>query len=337
VTPHFGETEIGTGDRGSGRMERLSDPGTPTVATVLVTGSAGFIGTHCIAALVDHERALGRAAVVRTAARRPSGTAGHEVVDLLEPGAPRALVERVRPTHLLHLAWTTGEGYGTDPANDAWRRATLELLDAFGRADGRRAVLVGSCAEYAWDTGPCSEAITPLRPASPYGVAKAATWESARVIADAHRISVAWARPFWLYGPGERAGRLVPDACRALLRGERFHCSGTQRRDFVHVRDVAAALVSLLAADADGAFDIASGVPVGVAEVVRTLAELVGRPDLVTLVADLPGTVAEVVGAPGRLTTELGWAPLVGIREGLAEVIDLSRRVTPGRTPRRTP
>ncbi len=105
-------------------------------------------------------------------------------------------------------------------------------------------MLAGTCAEYEWGgPGPCVEGRTPLRPATLYGVAKDATRAVVEAAAGELGIAVAWGRIFFLYGPGEDERRLVASVARALARGERAATSaGTQRRDFMHVADVGAAL-----------------------------------------------------------------------------------------------
>lgn len=149
---------------------------------VLVTGAGGFIGRHCLTALADRADEIHALSERPQSAGSPAGsceTAGEvrwHQADLLDRGSVEALLDSVRPSHLLHLAWFSGhrEIYSS-PENNRWVRASLGLLAAFQGRGGKRAVFTGSCAEYDWSEGLCSEHETPLRPASVYGASKVST------------------------------------------------------------------------------------------------------------------------------------------------------------------
>ena len=172
----------------------------------------------------------------------------------------------VEPEVLLHLAWYVEPGrFWTAPENVRWVEASLALLRAFAGAGGRRAVVAGTSAEYDWHAvgARCNEQRTPLRPATLYGAAKHALHTVAAPYAEQAGFELAWGRIFFVYGPGEPEGRLVPSVGRALLAGRRVPTTrGDQVRDFMHVEDVAAAFAALADADATGAVNVASGDPV---------------------------------------------------------------------------
>ncbi len=80
------------------------------------------------------------------------------MADLLDGRETEAVLSRVQPTHLLHFAWYTVPGrYWTAPDNLRWTEASLRLLRAFEAHGGRRVVMAGTCAEYDWRYGYCSE------------------------------------------------------------------------------------------------------------------------------------------------------------------------------------
>src|SRR5205085_8625551 len=124
----------------------------------------------------------------------------------------------------------------TAPENVRWVEASLALLRAFAEAGGRRAVLAGTCAEYDWGAGDevLNERNTPLRPDTLYGAAKHGLHVVGAAQAAQVGFELAWGRVFFLYGPGEAPGRLVPAVARALLAGEPAKTTaGTQVRDFL--------------------------------------------------------------------------------------------------------
>ncbi len=284
---------------------------------VLVTGATGLVGRHATAALTA------RGFRVHGLARKG---AEHEV-DLFDGEAVRACLETVRPSHLLHLAWITEPGrYWTAPENLEWQSASLDLVRAFHAAGGRRAVIAGSCAEYDWETlpdAPIDEGFA-CRPASLYGSAKHALRVAIAAFARPRELSYAWGRIFYVYGGPEPEQRLVPSVARALLAGEEAKCgSGTGRRDFIEARDVGAAFAALIDSEIEGPCNVASGESHTIAEVAQTIAELVGRPELLRLggLADRPGEPATLVADIARLREEAGFALAVPLREGLAEAV----------------
>jgi nucleoside-diphosphate-sugar epimerase len=294
------------------------------VKRVLLTGATGFIGSHCIRPLLD------RGYEVHAVSRAGEGHGDLEGVvwhagDLLEKGAARAVVERVRPTHLLHLAWYVVPGkLIAAPENYDWVTASLELVRRFAEAGGKRLAVCGSGYEYDWSYGYCIEGLTPCVPDTVYGACKHALHEMVRAYAATSALSAAWPRVFFLYGPREHPQRLVASVVRALLRGEPAPCShGRQVRDYLHVQDVANGLVAVLDSNLEGAVNVSSGEAVTLREIVLAVARLVGRPELLRLGA-VPARANDaplVVGARGRVA-ESGWRPCHDLESGLRHTID---------------
>jgi nucleoside-diphosphate-sugar epimerase len=306
------------------------------VSRVLVTGGAGFIGRRMLPLLLaaGHE-------VHASSSREEApeeGEVGEEEVqwhraDLLNPDATAALIKEARPQRLLHLAWYTQHGrFWQAPENLAWTEASIRLWRAFAESEGaERFVGVGSCAEYEWSEPVLREESTPLRPASLYGVCKDSTRRVIEAASVRAALSFAWGRVFFIYGPEEASGRLVPSVAEALAEGRPARSSdGEQIRDFLHVDDAARALAALLDCEVPGAVNIGSGEGVRVRKVVETLGRLAGRPELVELGA-LPRPEedpAEIVAEARRLREEVGWAPQIELEAGLASTMEraLTRR-----------
>ncbi len=295
---------------------------------VLLTGASGFIGRHCLTLLQakDYEvHAVSTKPVVPVINETGSNVYWHQA-DLLNPQSTEELLAEVRPTHLLHLAWyTVPREYWTSTENLSWVQGSLALFQSFVKYGGERAVVAGTCAEYDWDSDCCSETTTALAPTTLYGSCKHALQLILSAFAAQQGLSLAWGRIFFLYGPNEDPARLVASVIQSLLKGQIAPCtSGQQVRDFLYVKDVADAFVSLLVSPATGPINIASGVPVTLREVVEEIGRQFGRPDLIQFGAlpDRANDPACLVADITRLREELGWRPNYELTMGLARTIE---------------
>ncbi|WP_353942414.1 NAD-dependent epimerase/dehydratase family protein [Streptomyces sp. HUAS MG91] len=330
---------------------------------VLVTGGAGFIGSHVVEALA----ARGHEPVVLDVRQDPSA----DVRD--EEAVARALdgVDAV-----CHQAAMVGLGTGFADAADYVSRndlGTAVLLTAMAAAGVRRLVLAGSMVVYgegryecprhgvvrpgprtvaALDAGQfepmcpdCGLELTPGlvtedAPADPrnvYATTKLAQEHLAAAWARATDGTAVSLRYHNVYGP--RMPRDTPYAGvaaffrSALARGEapRVFEDGRQRRDFVHVRDVAGANVTALEALGGGvapgaltAYNTGSGVPRTVGETARALADAHGGPVPVVTGEYRLGDVRHITADSARLRTELGWRPEVDFVAGMREFAAVS-------------
>jgi len=288
------------------------------LSRVLLTGATGFIGSQALLALSDAGHEVH--AVARRRGPERAGVIWHEL-DLL--GGCEVVAE-VQPEILVHLAWYAEHGrFWSAPENVRWVQASLALLQAFVAAGGRRAVLAGTCAEYEWSRDVYRED-APLAPATLYGAAKHGLHTIAAAYAEQVGLSLAWGRLFFLYGPDETPGRLVPALVRALLAGERAPMTaGMQRRDFMHVADAGAAFAALADAALTGPVNVASGAGVELRELASLIAAHTGGAQLLAL-GELPmreGEPPSLVADAGRLHDELGFRARWDLDAGLQETI----------------
>jgi nucleoside-diphosphate-sugar epimerase len=286
---------------------------------VLFTGARGFIGRRCLGPL--RARGFEIHAVSSQVDAGPDAT-WHRC-DLLDPAASAALLERVRPTHLLHLAWISDPAvFWHSPQSDAWVRCSEQLLRRFYALGGQRALSAGSCAEYAITDAPCHEERTPVDPASPYGRAKAAL--SSALAAVAGNRGWAWTRFFHPYGPGELSARFLPAVIDGLSRGAAVACThGRQVRDFIYLDDVAEACAALLECSTSGVFNVGTGEGRSLRAAAEEVAAQIGGAGLVRF-GERPAPAYDpllVVADIGRLQAATGWKPRVPFDEGIRRSI----------------
>jgi dTDP-L-rhamnose 4-epimerase len=322
---------------------------------VLVTGGAGFIGTHVVERL---------------------GLEGHQpvVFDLMPPDehvgdvrSPDALDTAMRDVDaVIHLAAKVGLGVdvGDLPAYaDVNVHGTASVLAAMARADVGRLVLASSMVVYGEGLGDCpvhglvspaprregelaagrfeapcpvcgkdlAPALVgedaPLDPRNAYAASKVAQEHFASSWARVTSGSVAALRYHNVYGPGLPADTPYAGVAAiflsALRRGEspQVNEDGGMRRDFVHVRDVAAATVAALEHERGmRAFNVGSGTPRTVGELADGLAAAVGGPAPVITGGYRLGDVRHVTADSSRVRAELNWAATVPFADGLAEL-----------------
>lgn len=288
---------------------------------ILVTGASGFIGRWTIPPL----RARGfDVHVLSVDDAHIPGTIVHQA-NIMDSRAVAEVVRTVRPSHLLHMAWNATPGvYWTTPENLDWVAASLHLYRRFAETGGLRAVIAGSCAEYDWSYPLLDEGATPCAPATLYGISKDAL---RRLLAEAARLggpAVAWGRIHFLYGPGEKSGRLVSALARAMLAGEPVDTTaGTQVRDFMHVGDVGAAFAAMCDCAVTGPVNIATGEARPLRDIIEIIANLAGRPDLPRIGArPTPAEEpARLDVAVARLRDEVGFRPRYTLEAGLADTL----------------
>lgn len=246
--------------------------------------------------------------------------------NLLARQETERLMAAIKPTHLLHFAWYAEPGkFWHSPENFLWLEATIALLRSFKKWGGHRAVMAGTCAEYDWNFGYCSEEITPCRPVTPYGVCKNALQEVLSAYALAENLSSAWGRIFFVYGPDEHPSRLVASVITSLLRGKTAPCThGNQVRDFLHVEDVASAFVALLGSTVEGAVNIGSGSAVALRDIITAIANSLNAHDKVIFGALAPAHLDPplLVADTRVLTGNIGWTPRYAIDTGLEQTIN---------------
>jgi len=295
---------------------------------VLVTGATGFIGRHSLPGLIARGYDVHAVGRMRPADLPPE--VHWRQSDLMDWASLGEMMREVKPTHLLHFAWYAVPGkYWTSPENLRWIQASLALACAFVEQGARRMTVAGTCAEYDWSRGHCSEFTTPLAPAMLYGASKHALRVALEAYCREAGVSMSWGRIFHTYGPHEQPVRLVASVIGSLLRGEVARCShGEQVRDFLYVEDLGDAFAALLDSSVEGPVNVASGSPVTVKEVVGQIADKLHCADRLQLGAlptapnDPPVLTADVT----RLTSEVGWRPTYGLSEGLDRTIEWFQR-----------
>ncbi|MBH0189867.1 MAG: NAD(P)-dependent oxidoreductase [Nitrospira sp.] len=257
--------------------------------TVLVTGATGFVGRQVLRTLAN--QGLPTRVVIRdgTEARLEALQGIDRVIttaDLFTEDAQWWANVCDGIDTIIHAAWYAEPGkYLHSPKNMDCVLGTLYMARGAAMAGVRRVVGLGTCLEYDVRQGLLTVE-TPLNPSTPYAGAKAAAYTALASWLPTQGVEFAWCRLFYLYGEGENERRLVPYLRAKLEVGEPAELtSGNQIRDFLDVREAGRMIVSVALGARQGAVNICSGVPITVRDFAHTIAEELGKRDLVRFAA----------------------------------------------------
>lgn len=301
----------------------------------LVTGAAGFIGSHLVERLLDADcQVVGvdcftdyyspalKWANLRAALRRP----GFRLLEVdLSQADWGAVLDGV--DYVFHLAAQPGvrAAWGSRFATYVQHNvlATQRLLEAAVDRSLRRLVFASSSSVYGNTADlPMRETSLPA-PASPYGVTKLAAEHLCHLYYESFGLPAVSLRYFTVYGPRQRPDMAFHRFIRSALAGQPItvYGDGRQTRDVTYVADVVSASVLAAARGVPGrVYNVGGGTQVSIADAVSLIGEIVGRAVQVEHRPAAPGDVRQT-SADCSAARALGFAPMVGLREGLeAEV-----------------
>lgn len=301
---------------------------------ILVTGGAGFIGSHLVDAFLDagHDVAVIDDLSSGSREQVPAGARFH-LADVRSEEAARIVADE-KPELLCHHAAQMNVRLSVDdPAFDADVNilGLLRVLEAARRAGTRRTIFASSGGTVYGDveTVPTPEE-HPTVPMCPYGVSKLTGEMYLEYYRHVHGMSYAALRYANVYGPRQNphgeAG-VVAIFARCLLAGQggRIYGDGLQTRDFLFVGDVVKANLVAASSDWCGAVNIGTGVETSVVELHARMRRLAGRDVLPEHAPAKDGEVRRSVLAAARAEAVLGWKPSVTLDEGLAATVDFFR------------
>jgi len=304
----------------------------------LVTGAAGFAGSHVVQALAGR----GKSIVAWSHSRQPpeevASLATWEQLDLLDRDAVRAAITRLKPAEVFHCA-------GASDVARSWKDtvtplainvlATHRLLDALGRTGSRcRVVIPGSATVYAPSSEPLREDSL-IAPASPYAVSKLAQEQLAIRAAHEDGIEVIVTRSFNHAGPRQSAAFAASNMARQVALIERGASEPVikvgnleAQRDLTDVRDVARAYVALMDRGTSSAvYNVCSGLAHSIRSVLDTL---VARARVAVRVETDPALlrptdIPVLLGDSARIRAATGWTPQISFDQTLDDLLNYWR------------
>jgi UDP-glucuronate 4-epimerase len=310
----------------------------------LVTGGAGFIGSHlvdrllaggarvlCIDDFNDYYDPQLKRANVAPHLEHPAYTLAEQ--DIRDAGAIRQLVAREHPEVIIHLAARAGvrpsleEPFLYETTNVA---GTLNLLDAAREVDLSKFVFGSSSSVYGLNTKvPFAEDDQLHNPASPYAATKIAGEALCNVYAHLYGFPVISLRFFTVYGPRQRPDLAIRKFAQRILAGESIDLfgDGSSSRDYTFVDDIVDGILS--AVSYEGAsheiFNLGNSNPIALRELVATIEEVVGSRAEKVWLPQQPGDVPITYADLTRSRAKLGYEPKITFSSGIRKVVDWLR------------
>jgi len=303
---------------------------------ILVTGGAGFIGSH----LVDAFLADGHEVVVLDSLWSHGGGRRENIpenvsfvhMDIRDDGIHRIFAE-FKPEIVAHYAAQHSVAIGSrDPKLDAGVNVVgmLNVLEAAVKAETRKVIFASSAATYGDTPSMPVDETSPQRPVSPYGITKMVTEHYLRFFKADHGLDYTVLRFGNVYGPRQdpngEAGVIAIFLGRFLAgEGIRIDWDGEQTRDYLYVGDVARVNLAALTGGSGETYVIGTGVPTSVNEIYRALVDVTGFAAPVTHAPRRPGDAREVYFNPAKALRELGWRAETSLLEGMRKTHEYFR------------
>ena len=294
---------------------------------VLVTGGAGFIGSHIADALVargDHVLVVDN--LSSGLRENLDSKIRFEQVDICDFSGLEGVFRNFKPEAVFHLAAHIDlrESF-KDPAHDAQNNivGSLNLLKMMSDFDTKKIVFssTGGAIYGEADKIPTLETYFAI-PASPYGISKLAVEHYLNVWQKLHGIEYVALRYANVYGPrqgGKGEAGVTAIFAKKMIKGEPIEIfgDGEQTRDYVYVADVVAANLAALEFDGSGVFNIATGVETNVNEIYGKLSQLLSYTAPANPAQAVRGEISRSALDVSKAKKELGWEPKVSLDSGL--------------------
>ena len=301
---------------------------------VLVTGGAGFIGSHTVDALLKDgtsvwvldDLSTGSLGNLRTWKKFKKFHFRHG--STLRTNVVEALIQKVDA--VIHLAAVVSPYYSVKKpkvVNEVNVTGTLNVLNAALKAKTQRVVFASSSSVYGDQTLLPITEDNPLHPITPYGASKLSGEKYCETYNRTYGLSTISLRYFNAYGERQRSNPysgVIAIFSKQLKRGLRpkIFGDGSQTRDFIHVSDIVRANLQALNAKASNAFNVGTGRPTSISELSCLLARLAGRPGVspeytVTRTGDIHDSYANVA----KVREALGFQAQVDLKDGLKTLV----------------
>jgi nucleoside-diphosphate-sugar epimerase len=302
---------------------------------ILITGAGGFIGRH----LLHQLQSFG--AQISTISRNHNNfpkEIEQFTIDIKDTSAINECLQNCQPDHIFHLAAFKERNESIQAFYSSVETNVIGTLNLFSAAKEvasvKSIVTLGTAEEYGKNIPPFNEKLREC-PVTPYSFSKLCVSQMGELFFHLYNLPVIIVRPTLAYGPGQGTDMFLPLLITSLLENKPFDMTlGDQTRDFVYVADLIEAMILASGnTNANGQIiNIGSGVPTKIADIARTIDEIIGKKGLVKL-GGKPYRKNEVMNyyiSPAKAERILGWKAKTSLKEGLNRTIAYYKGVKKG-------
>lgn len=306
--------------------------------TVLVTGGAGFIGSHLCEKLLE----LGNKVInldnfndsysprskrknIAKALLNPDYTL--EVGDIRDSSLLKNIFSRHPIKTVVHLAALAGVRKSIEtPLDyvDVDVKGTVNLLEASCKHEVEKFIFASSSSVYGGNTPPFKEESPLYLPMSPYAAAKLAGELFCATYNSLYKIPVVCLRFFTVYGPRQRPEMAIANFTKLILAGKEIPIfgSGKSERDYTYIDDIIAGIIKALDLQVNfEVFNLGSSTPIQLNQLINLLEHKIGKPALKRYLAAQKGDLECTCADLGKAKSMLGFEPQVSIEKGLARFV----------------
>jgi UDP-glucose 4-epimerase len=315
-------------------------PKSQPMKNVLITGGAGFIGSHLARAWVKAGANVTVLDNLRSGKRKNLAGIPHRFVDasVEDAGAVRNALKDADIVH--HMAALVSVPESMEKPEETERinvLGALNVLNAAKHYGVQKVVFSSTSAVYGLADRPAHSELHLPEPASPYAISKLAGEQYMNLFSQAHGVPTVALRYFNVFGPGQDPNS--PYAAAVAIFSERAAANqpikifgdGEQTRDFIYVSDVVRANM-FAAENGNGVYNVSRGDRLTINNLAKTIIQLSGSSSTIEYAAERPGDVKHSRGNADRLRA-LGWGPMVSLEEGLQETLSSFQLTEEKKTP----
>lgn len=288
---------------------------------IFLTGATGLIGKETLPFLLENDFKI---YALTKRDLKSLNNVNYIKGDLFDKAFIQGVMSEIKPEYLLHFAWYS-TGFFDDNVNYEFLSSSFDLLKAFGKNGGKKAVMAGTYAEYGYSNENLKESFQ-AEPINVYSKCKDFLRQISSSYCEHNDISFGWGRIFSAFGLENDPRRLTSYVINNLLENKEIVIkSGSLVRDYIYVKDVASAFVKFLDSQTVGILNICSGKGTSIHDYVMTIARILGKEYLVKFEEQKSTQQTRVVGDNQKLRSELNFSTKYDIYSALLEIIEQSK------------
>ena len=298
---------------------------------ILVTGGAGFIGSHLVDVLINESHEVAIVDNLSTGTKKNLNDKAEFYELDIQSVELEKIFQEFRPEAVFHLAAQIDVRKSVaEPMADAHANilGAINVLENTHRAGCKKIIFASTGGAIYGDASEIPTPETyPAWPISPYGIAKLTTEHYLYYFNEIHKLPYVALRFANVYGPRQNAAGeagVVAIFCHKILVGEKpnIHGAGTQTRDYIYVGDVVAANLAALATDKIGSFNVGTGIETNVNQIAGLIKNALGVKVKFEHGTAKPGEQQRSCLNCKKIKQELGWSPRVALEEGIAKTAE---------------